>query len=112
MVMMAVLGLPRLAPPVGALRWRAPQPPEPWTGVRRAVAYGADPTQQPFAEDLAPLRTTPSEDCLFLNLWRPAGNRHNAYSPKGCLVLSMFLKPNKFFDQKAEKIGWDTPGGT
>lgn len=45
-------------------------------------------------------------------VWRPAGNRHNAYSPKGCLVLSMFLKPNKFFDQKTEKVGWDTPGGT
>lgn len=45
-------------------------------------------------------------------VWRPAGNRHNAYSPKGCLVLSMFLKPNKFFDQKTAKVGWDTPGGT
>jgi len=45
-------------------------------------------------------------------VWRPAGNRHNAYSPKGCLVLSMFLKPNKFFDQEAPKVGWDTRGGT
>ena len=45
-------------------------------------------------------------------VWRPAGNRHNAYSPNGCLVLSMFLKPNKFFDQKTEKVGWETRGGT
>jgi len=45
-------------------------------------------------------------------VWRPAGNRHNAYSPDGCLVLSIFLKPNKFFDQKTEKVGWDTPSGT
>ena len=45
-------------------------------------------------------------------VWRPAGNRHNAYSPNGCLVLSMFLKPNKFFDQKTAKVGWATPGGT
>jgi anti-sigma factor ChrR (cupin superfamily) len=34
-------------------------------------------------------------------VWRPAGNRHHARSPKGCLCLSMFLKPNKFFDQPA-----------
>ena len=45
-------------------------------------------------------------------VWRPAGNRHNAYSPNGCLVLSMFLKPNKFFDQGAPKVGWETKGGT
>jgi anti-sigma factor ChrR (cupin superfamily) len=31
-------------------------------------------------------------------VWRPAGSRHAAHSPDGCLVLSFFLKPNKFFD--------------
>lgn len=31
-------------------------------------------------------------------VWRPAGSRHDAYSPDGCIVLSFFLKPNKFFD--------------
>ena len=31
-------------------------------------------------------------------VWRPAGSRHNAHSPDGCLALSFFLKPNKFFD--------------
>jgi anti-sigma factor ChrR (cupin superfamily) len=31
-------------------------------------------------------------------VWRPAGSRHDAYSPDGCVVLSFFLKPNKFFD--------------
>jgi len=31
-------------------------------------------------------------------VWRPAGSRHDAHSPKGCVVLSFFLKPNKFFD--------------
>lgn len=43
-------------------------------------------------------------------VWRPAGNRHNAHSPNGCLVLSIFLKPNKFLDK--ETTGWDTKGGT
>jgi len=31
-------------------------------------------------------------------VWRPAGSRHDAYAPKGCLALSFFLRPNKFFD--------------
>ena len=43
-------------------------------------------------------------------VWRPAGNRHNAHSPNGCLVLSIFLKPNKFLDK--DTTGWDTKSGT
>lgn len=31
-------------------------------------------------------------------VWRPAGSRHDAHAPDGCLALSFFLKPNKFFD--------------
>ena len=31
-------------------------------------------------------------------VWRPAGSRHDAHSPDGAVVLSFFLKPNKFFD--------------
>ena len=31
-------------------------------------------------------------------VWRPAGSRHDAHSPEGCVVLSFFLKPNKSFD--------------
>jgi len=43
-------------------------------------------------------------------VWRPAGNRHNAHSPNGCLVLSIFLKPNKFLDR--DTVGWNTKSGT
>ena len=43
-------------------------------------------------------------------VWRPAGNRHDAHSPNGCLVLSIFLKPNKFLDKNT--VGWATKGGT
>ena len=31
-------------------------------------------------------------------VWRPGGSRHSAHAPDGCVVLSFFLKPNKFFD--------------
>jgi anti-sigma factor ChrR (cupin superfamily) len=43
-------------------------------------------------------------------VWRPAGNRHDAHSPGGCLALSVFLKPNKFLDKNTD--GWATRGGT
>ena len=66
-------GVPFAAPPVGELRWRAPQPVKPWSGVRMANAYSSDCMQVPFPSDAAPLGTKPSEDCLYLNVWRPAG---------------------------------------
>jgi para-nitrobenzyl esterase len=65
-------GIPFAAPPVGALRWRAPQPAATWQGVRDAEAYGNDCMQVPFPSDAAPLGTPPAEDCLYLNVWRPA----------------------------------------
>jgi para-nitrobenzyl esterase len=60
-------GIPYAAPPVGDLRWRAPREPAPWAGVRAARDYGGACTQY------APLvgGITGSEDCLFLNVWRP-----------------------------------------
>ena len=68
----AFKGIPFAAAPVGALRWRAPQPPASWRGVRDATRYGADCMQKPFPSDAAPLGTAPAEDCLYANVWRPA----------------------------------------
>ncbi len=70
-------GIPFAAPPVGPLRWRAPQPAAKWQGVRDATAYGNDCMQQPFGGDAAPLGTPPAEDCLYLNVWKPAGAKSN-----------------------------------
>ena len=67
----AFKGIPLAAPPVGALRWRAPQPVTPWSGIRDASVYGHDCMQKPFPSDAAPLGTEPAEDCLVLNVWRP-----------------------------------------
>lgn len=66
-------GIPFAAPPIGPLRWRAPQPAAAWTGERDATRYGHDCMQLPFPSDAAPLGTPPSEDCLYANVWRPAG---------------------------------------
>ena len=64
-------GIPFAQPPVGALRWRAPQPVKPWQGVRDASKFGPDAVQLP-TEGMAQQWPT-SEDCLYLNVWRPAG---------------------------------------
>ncbi len=68
-------GVPFAAPPVGELRWRAPQPVQSWSDVRQANAYSADCMQVPFPSDAAPLGTKPAEDCLYLNVWRPVRNQ-------------------------------------
>lgn len=65
-------GIPFAAPPIGALRWRAPQPAAAWDGTRDATAYASDCMQLPFPSDAAPLGTRPAEDCLYANVWRPA----------------------------------------
>jgi para-nitrobenzyl esterase len=65
-------GIPFAQPPVGDLRWRPPQPVAKWQGVRDATSYGADCMQLPFPSDAAPLGMKPAEDCLYLNVWRPA----------------------------------------
>ena len=64
-------GVPYAAPPVGALRWKAPQPVTPWTGVRKADAFGAQCMQPKVFDDIVFDRPA-SEDCLYLNLWTPA----------------------------------------
>lgn len=65
------LGIPYAAPPVGSLRWRAPQPVRHWQGVRKATQYGNDCMQEPYPSDAAPLGAKPAEDCLVINVWRP-----------------------------------------
>jgi para-nitrobenzyl esterase len=65
-------GIPFAAPPQSDLRWRPPQPVVAWTGVRPATEYGHDCMQKPFGGDAAPLGTEPAEDCLVVNVWRPA----------------------------------------
>jgi para-nitrobenzyl esterase len=68
-------GIPFAAPPVGDLRWRPPQPAAQWTGVLQATEFGADCMQARFGPPPtagAPPVPAPSEDCLFVNVWRPA----------------------------------------
>ena len=65
-------GVPFAQPPVGDLRWKAPQPVKDWSGVRSAKEFGDDPMQgNPFG-DMGLRGKQKSEDCLYLNIWTPA----------------------------------------
>lgn len=67
------LGIPYAAPPIGELRWRRARPPEPWTQVRDATAFGhVCPQPDMPVIDLGE-GATQDEDCLHLNIWSPAG---------------------------------------
>lgn len=66
----AFRGIPYAAPPVGPLRWQPPQPTVRWSGNRDAGAYGAA-CPQPEREEAWAQVGRQSEDCLFLNVWRP-----------------------------------------
>jgi para-nitrobenzyl esterase len=67
----AWLGIPFAQPPLAALRWRAPQPLQPWQGTREALMH-SEPCAQlqvfSFGDEHA---TAGSEDCLYLNIWAP-----------------------------------------
>ena len=65
-------GVPFAAPPVGNLRWKAPQPAQKWQGVREAKEFGPNPMQEPIFGDMNFGTKTNSEDCLYLNIWTPA----------------------------------------
>ena len=67
----AFLGLPYAAPPVGDLRWKAPQEAAHWKGIREATTYGAR-CMQVAAFDQAFQDSGASEDCLYLDVFTPA----------------------------------------
>ena len=66
------LGVPFAQAPVGELRWKAPQPVQPWEGVREAKAFSDDPMQPNIFGDMNFRGPGRSEDCLYLNIWTTA----------------------------------------
>jgi para-nitrobenzyl esterase len=65
-------GIPFAEPPIGELRWKAPQPLKTWRGVRPATQFGPRCMQQPVFGDMNFRSNGMSEDCLYLNVWTPA----------------------------------------
>ena len=59
-------GIPYATPPTGELRWKAPLDPVPWFGMRKTRKFGSSAAQVMFI-----IGPSGSEDCLYLNIWRP-----------------------------------------
>lgn len=74
----AFLGIPFAAPPVGDLRWKAPQAPTPWTSARDATQFG--PRCPQFATPIGNAGGD-NEDCLYLNVFTPAQSADNGPLP-------------------------------
>jgi para-nitrobenzyl esterase len=87
------LGIPFAQPPVGDLRWRAPRPPEPWTGTREALKVGSACVQYGSvfagAAESRPGEMTGNEDCLYLNVYAPRMAPRDV--PSGAATLPVML---------------------
>lgn len=68
-------GIPYAKPPIYDLRWKAPQPMDPWDGVRQTKHFGPRAVQAAVFGDMDFRSDGISEDCLYLNVWTPA--KHN-----------------------------------
>lgn len=78
-------GVPYALPPVGNLRWREPQPLKNWKGIRVTKNFGPKAMQKPLFSDMQFRSNGTSEDCLYLNIWKPAEN--SVAKSKGKSVL-------------------------
>ena len=64
-------GVPFAKPPIGNLRWKAPQKMAPWQGVKQTKEFGPRPMQKVVFGDMNSRSNGVSEDCLYLNVWTP-----------------------------------------
>jgi para-nitrobenzyl esterase len=105
-------GIPYAAPPVGDLRWRPPQAPPAWAGVRSASSFSKSCMQElrrsllPWTEEFM-LRNDVSEDCLALNLWVPA---QAIGAPGARLPVLVFLHGGAFSSGSGEVVLYDGEG--
>ena len=91
-------GVPYAAPPVGDSRWRPPEPPVPWEGVRDATRWGNMCAQLGVYKLFNHTPASYSEDCLNLNIWRPR--------KPGTFPVMVFIHGGGFFCGAAASPAW------
>jgi para-nitrobenzyl esterase len=94
----AFRGIPFASPPVGTLRWKPPQAPAPWKRVRAAKSFGPDCMQ--FGKN--PGTTAISEDCLYLNVYKPAAGKAGDKLP-----VHVWIYPGAYFKGAASDPRFD-----
>ena len=104
-------GIPYAAPPVGGLRWQAPQPVVPWEGVRTCDTFGPiawQPGNAPgtfYGDDFYWEGTPePSEDCLYLNVWSPA---KTVGKPEAGLPVALWIHGGAFMNGYGYEVTMD-----
>jgi para-nitrobenzyl esterase len=85
----AFLGLPYATPPIGNLRWTAPEAPVPWSGVHDATKFSSRCQQWHVWDDYIFNDPGPSEDCLYLNVYARSPRTSGISSPNGQIRLSL-----------------------
>ncbi len=68
---LAFKGIPYAEPPLGERRWRSPMPKKNWVGVKDAMAFSSRSPQRNTYDDMFFRSAEESEDCLYLNIWKP-----------------------------------------
>jgi para-nitrobenzyl esterase len=130
------LGIPYAKPPVGSLRWKPPQKPEPWEGILKTQKYGHEAIKSTYTPWFD--KDEASEDCLYLNVWKPtktgerglpvlvnihgggfqyggcSSPRHEGTSmaKKGMIVVSMNYRLNIFGFFAHPELSKESPHGS
>lgn len=100
-------GIPYAKPPVGDLRWKAPEKPEPWEGEYEAYTYGPIPMQaRPneasfYRKEFYPIEWPNSEDCLYINVTTPAE------TPDEKLPVALWVYGGAFVQGYSQKLETD-----